>query len=112
MALRPLQQCMEAGCTRLTRTARCDEHIRAYPSDDNRLNSHQRGYTNRWHKARRTYLARNPMCVHCLAAGRSEPATQVDHIVPHRGDQELFWRSTNWQALCASCHSRKTAAGR
>jgi 5-methylcytosine-specific restriction endonuclease McrA len=27
-------------------------------------------------------------------------ATIVDHIKPHRGDQNLFWDQTNWQALC------------
>ncbi|WP_390622926.1 HNH endonuclease [Ralstonia syzygii] len=37
------------------------------------------------------------------------PATVVDHIVPHKGDQHLFWRRSNWQALCKACHDRKTA---
>ncbi|MGL4573939.1 MAG: HNH endonuclease [Burkholderiaceae bacterium] len=30
----------------------------------------------------------------------------VDHIVPHRGDLLLFWRRSNWQALCKPCHDR------
>ncbi|PAU94052.1 HNH endonuclease, partial [Paracoccus salipaludis] len=34
----------------------------------------------------------------------------VDHVVPHRGDPERFWDQDGWQPLCASCHSRKTAA--
>ena len=35
-----------------------------------------------------------------------EPSNVVDHIVPHRGDQELFWDvANNWQALCRQCHS-------
>jgi 5-methylcytosine-specific restriction protein A len=34
----------------------------------------------------------------------------VDHIVPHRGDLTVFWDRSRWQALCASCHGRKTAA--
>ena len=32
----------------------------------------------------------------------------VDHIIPHRGDQKLFWDRNNWQALCKPCHDRKT----
>ncbi|WP_189426952.1 HNH endonuclease [Devosia pacifica] len=28
-----------------------------------------------------------------------------DHITPHRGDDQLFWDRTNWQALCAHCHN-------
>jgi hypothetical protein len=33
----------------------------------------------------------------------------VDHVVPHRGDQVLFWESSNWQTLCRSCHELKSA---
>jgi 5-methylcytosine-specific restriction protein A len=68
-----------------------------------------RGYGSRWQKARRRYLQRNPFCWHCDQEGRVTAATQVDHIVPHRGDLLLFWDQENWQPLCASCHSRKTA---
>jgi 5-methylcytosine-specific restriction endonuclease McrA len=31
-------------------------------------------------------------------------AVIVDHIVPHRGDQGLFWDTSNWQSLCKKCH--------
>jgi 5-methylcytosine-specific restriction endonuclease McrA len=34
------------------------------------------------------------------------PATVVDHIKPHRGDQNLFWEETNWQTLCQRHHDR------
>jgi len=33
----------------------------------------------------------------------------VDHVIPHRGDQELFWDTSNWQPLCKRCHDVKTA---
>ncbi len=36
--------------------------------------------------------------------GRITPATVVDHITPHRGDQALFWDYDNWQSLCKQCH--------
>ncbi len=36
------------------------------------------------------------------------PATVVDHIRPHKGNQELFWDVTNWGALCKRCHDIKT----
>ena len=45
-----------------------------------------------------------------MKEGRYTKATDVDHIVPHRGDRDLFWDRNNWQALCHSCHSKKTAA--
>lgn len=31
-------------------------------------------------------------------------STVVDHVIPHRGDDVLFWDESNWQALCKSCH--------
>lgn len=66
----------------------------------------QRGYGYRWQKARAAYLKAHPLCVMCQAEGRVEPATVVDHIVPHEGDQELFWDSEgNWQALCERHHN-------
>ena len=35
----------------------------------------------------------------------------LDRVIPHRGDQNLFWDEDNWQALCKSCHDRKTGGG-
>lgn len=61
--------------------------------------------TPRWRKARKAFLARNPLCVLCARMGRDVPATVVDHIKPHKGDYDRFWNQDNWQALCASCHS-------
>jgi 5-methylcytosine-specific restriction protein A len=68
-----------------------------------------RGYDRRWQAARLSYLADHPLCVVCLGGGRTEAATVVDHIVPHRGDVGLFWDRANWQPLCKRCHDRKTA---
>jgi 5-methylcytosine-specific restriction protein A len=47
----------------------------------------------------------HPLCVKC---GRA--ASLVDHILPHKGNQELFWNSDNWQSMCATCHNIKTAS--
>lgn len=68
--------------------------------------STQRGYGYKWQQARAQFLREHPLCVMCQAVGRVEAATVVDHITPHRGDQSLFWRRSNWQALCATHHSR------
>jgi len=64
----------------------------------------KRGYNSRWQKARATYLRSHPFCTECEKQGRTVPATVVDHIEPHRGDQELFWDKDNWQPLCKRCH--------
>ncbi len=55
------------------------------------------------------WLTNNPLCVECERQGLTTPATEVDHIVPHRGDKVLFWDHDNWQALCKPCHDVKTA---
>ena len=48
--------------------------------------------------------------MHCLAEGRLTRATVVDHIVPHRGDRQLFWDQGNLAGCCKPCHDRKTVA--
>lgn len=69
----------------------------------------RRGYGSKWRQARASFLKKHPLCVECLKNGRYVPATDVDHIVPHKGDKKLFWDRNNWQALCHECHARKTA---
>ena len=59
--------------------------------------------TARWRRMRREFLNENPRCAMCGGA-----AKVVDHIIPHRGDEALFWDEGNWQPLCMSCHSAKT----
>ena len=36
---------------------------------------------------------------------RIEVATVVDHIMPHKGDNTLFWDRDNWQSLCKRFHN-------
>jgi len=66
---------------------------------------HDQGYTNDWGRARATYLAEHPLCVMCRARGKAVPANVVDHVIPHKGDQALFWDESNWQSLCGPCHN-------
>jgi 5-methylcytosine-specific restriction protein A len=78
--------------------------------------AHQRGYDARWRRARAAYLAAHPLCAECSRQGRVTPARVVDHVVPHRGDQALFWDEANWQPLCDhtspfDCHGAKTGRG-
>ena len=61
-----------------------------------------------WRKVRASFLRQHPLCVHCKQAGYIVPATEVDHIQPHRGNESLFWDESNFQSLCKSCHSTKT----
>lgn len=67
--------------------------------------SGQRGYNYAWQKASKGFILAHPLCAICDRHCRVTAATLVDHIEPHRGDMTLFWDKTNWQPLCAPCHS-------
>ena len=103
----PLHTCAKPGCNNLTRDRYCELHNQR--PQDTRANSNERGYTYKWHREAKSYLAKHPWCVECGRNGRHSPATEVDHIIPHKGNQQLFWDRGNWQGLCHRCHSRKTA---
>lgn len=59
--------------------------------------------TSAWRRRSRQFLEAHPYCARCGAR-----ATITDHIIPHRGNSDLFWDESNLQALCWSCHSIKT----
>lgn len=104
--------CYKAGCSALVSNGSyCDKHqTTKQDNDKQRGNANKRGYGHKWRKERLEYLSNNPLCVTCLSHGRVEPSREVDHIQVCKGDKALFWRRSNWQALCKSCHSRKTAS--
>ncbi|MGG7518829.1 HNH endonuclease [Allorhizobium undicola] len=64
----------------------------------------ERGYNHRWNKARSTFLASHPLCIGCLAEGRTEAAAVVDHVDPHHGDPDKFWNTSMWQPCCRWHH--------
>lgn len=106
MPMKPLKPCKQLGCPNLTKDKYCEKHINLHRNQ--RETSTKRGYDSRWRKARNRFLKVNPLCVKCKDQGKLIKATVVDHIIPHRGDQKLFWDESNWQALCKSCHDTKT----
>lgn len=80
------------------------------PRVDLRPSPSKRGYGSKWVKESARWLQAYPACRECgLIDVRSRMV--VDHIIPHRGDMELFWRRSNWQTLCRTCHNQKTARG-
>ena len=92
-------------CPKLTDSKDCEEHKSLHPD---RPSAESRGYNSKWRKTRAAYLRKHPLCVRCMADGRYVKATVVDHVIPHRGDQQLMWDESNYQALCKKCHDKKT----
>jgi len=68
-----------------------------------------RGYGYRWQQARERFLRANPLCCYCERKGEITRATVVDHRVPHKGIESLFWDETNWQPMCKPCHDGEKA---
>lgn len=73
------------------------------PANKARPSARERGYTSKWERESRAFLARpeNRLC----ACGCGRPAEVVDHIKQHKRDPKLFWSRKNWQALSAHCHN-------
>jgi 5-methylcytosine-specific restriction endonuclease McrA len=67
--------------------------------------------TARWRKLRLEILTRDLFTCQMEGCGCIEPDTSqlvCDHVIPHRGDERLFWNPANLQCLCKACHdSRK-----
>lgn len=60
-------------------------------------------WTQRWRKKAKAQLRASPLCAMCEGDGRVAAATIADHVIPHRGDEALFWNG-DLQSLCKSCH--------
>lgn len=106
MPRKPRKPCKHPGCPVLTDGDYCEEHAKLHMAD--RISADGRGYDGRWRKARKRFLKAHPLCEKCKAHGRFVKAVVVDHIIPHRGDESLFWNESNWQVLCKKCHDTKT----
>jgi len=63
--------------------------------------------TSRWQRLRWKVLVRDLFA--CQMCGRIEPDTSklvADHVIPHRGDEAMFWDEGNLQCLCKPCHDK------
>src|SRR5262245_59901028 len=99
MPRRPMRKCAEHNCRTLVEgSGRCAGHMIAHDGETERRrgSAHSRGYDRRWNVERKQFLLDNPFCAICAQSNKETPATEVDHIIPHRGDYDLFWDKTNW----------------
>jgi 5-methylcytosine-specific restriction endonuclease McrA len=63
--------------------------------------------TARWQRLRMAVLVRDLFTCQWPGCGRIEADTSqlvADHVVPHRGDERLFWDEGNLQGLCKAGH--------
>lgn len=60
--------------------------------------------TAKWRRLSKWKKAVNPLCEYCQQAGWITKTEVVDHIVPHKGDINLFYDSSNLRSSCKRCH--------
>jgi len=97
-------------------SSRCREHGRQY--DRRRGTAQERGYDKvTWRPLRDAHLRDYPLCggkrsdaypsqaSQCLREGVVTAGRDVHHIVPHKGDRELFLDPRNLETLCQRCHA-------
>jgi 5-methylcytosine-specific restriction protein A len=106
---KPLNPCRQRGCPNAaTNGGYCRAHALARDKERRRANPVKRpsassqGYGVDWRKLRAAFLAEHPTCVICGA-----PAIVADHVIPKAAGGDDDW--SNLQALCRSCHGKKTA---
>ena len=66
------------------------------------------GYDSAWSRFAKGYRQRYPLCAACERQGRVTASEQVDHQIPLSVWTGGKYDETNLQALCSTCHSRKT----
>jgi 5-methylcytosine-specific restriction protein A len=82
------------------------ERVQAYKREQKNTTSYRLYRSAAWRNLRLDVLRNSEKC---KTVGCASHPTVVDHIVPHKGDQTLFFDRANLQPLCKSCHDRKTA---
>ena len=59
--------------------------------------------TTQWRKMRALILKENPNCVKC-GISKNETVLDIHHVIPPRGNEELFFDINNCVPVCKSCH--------
>ena len=115
----PGKLCRAAGCKALAAKGMgfCEKHRPLFDEQERKRRAMRRWNPAArrlyglaaWREGRAEYLRANPLCKDCLDHGILEAATDVDHVIPHKSNRELFFDQQNWRGLCKKCHSTKTA---
>jgi len=112
VAMKPKRPCRHPGCSVLVEDGYCEKHRPRRTRDRSAEAESWRWMykTDEWiYELRPAQLLKEPFCRECAKRGERVRATDVDHIVDHKGRWDVFADPDNLESLCHSCHSRKTA---
>ncbi|WP_337186593.1 hypothetical protein [Phenylobacterium sp.] len=77
--------------------------------DARRGSARARGYSATWDRASADHRREFPFCQYCevgaFGSVRVAEVACVDHLYPHQGDDDLFWRREWWVSACTDCHA-------
>jgi len=107
MANKPRKYCAAFPCRNLAETgsAYCNFH-RPAPA----IKQTDAFYVSKaWRRFRTYYMALHPLCEQCESIQLYIPSVICDHIIELK-DGGAPLDEANVQALCASCHNKKTAS--
>lgn len=91
---------------------RCGKVCRSIPCSECRGKNSKRNYDSRWDRLSRRVRAEEPLCHDCWKAGRTEPSTEVHHVIPLDQAPDLRYDRTNLVALCQACHRARHGGAR
>jgi 5-methylcytosine-specific restriction protein A len=60
--------------------------------------------TTQWRRLRKEILKGQPNCCRC----GSDTDLQVHHIIPPKGNEDLFFDKSNLATICSACHRIET----
>lgn len=101
-----LRPCSFPGCgDKAEYRGRCKLHARTY--EDSKPYRDLYG-SKKWENTSIAWRKKHPLCAVCEKEGRVTPASEVDHVEPHRGDSVKFFDNNNIQSICRECHQEKT----
>jgi 5-methylcytosine-specific restriction enzyme A len=73
------------------------------PTGAKRFTKDKKYHSKEWLKYRAIFLAHNPKCYCCGVKSNT-----VDHLIAHKGSDELFYKEDNLIPMCHTCHSTIT----
>ena len=86
------------------------QRARGYSEKTDRDANNSFYWSRRWRKAAKVIRSAQPFCTDPFEVHDVPVASEVvDHVVPLWRRPDLALPQTNLQALCTSCHNRKTA---
>ena len=107
----PPKACSTPACRGYAASrGKCQQCARTHERSRRATDRHKFYDSPSWRALRSRVRQEEPLCRECLSRGEHRFSTVIDHIVDLDIAPELRLVRDNLQAMCHSCHSRKTMA--